>query len=309
MRTAAPSGEQHTIEHGSYRATVTEVGASLRALSHDGRPLVRGFAADEVMPLYSGAVLAPWPNRLADGRYEYDGKVHQLPLNEPERHNAVHGLVAWQPWDLRDRTASSVRLGTWVWPSPGYPFALDLEIGYALGPGGLDIELTAVNAGQDPAPYACSIHPYFIAGEGEVDDWSLELPAGAYLDVDDERLLPTELLTVEGRPFDFRRAAPLRGLSIDHAFTALDFDGDGCTEAVVRDTNGSGVRIRWAQGCPWVQVHTADRPEAVYDRKALAVEPMTCPPNAFVSGADLITLQPAESRTVTWQIGIPRVGA
>ncbi len=302
MKTTAPSGEQHTIEHGAYRATITEIGASLRALEHDGRALVRGFAAEEVMPLYSGAVLAPWPNRLADGSYEFDGEVHQLPLNEPDRHNAVHGLVAWQPWDLRDRTASEARLVTRVWPRPGYPFALDLEIGYALGPEGLDIELTAVNTGPGPAPYACSIHPYLIAGEGAVDDWSLDLQAGAYLDVDDERLLPTELLTVEGRPFDFRTAAPLRELSIDHAFTALDFDDDGWTEAVVRDAGSHGVRIRWDQGCPWVQVHTADRPEPVYDRKALAVEPMTCPPNAFVSGTDLITLQPAESRTVTWRI-------
>ena len=94
----APSGEQITITRGDQLAVIVEVGGGLRSYSTGGRELVDGYGAHEMSSSGRGQVLIPWPNRLEDGSYEFDGKHHQLPLNEPERRNAIHGLVRWTTW-------------------------------------------------------------------------------------------------------------------------------------------------------------------------------------------------------------------
>ncbi|PRX49406.1 aldose 1-epimerase [Prauserella shujinwangii] len=297
-----PSGAQVELEHAGYRAVVTEVGAALRVLEHEGRPLVRPFGEDELMPVYSGAVLAPWPNRIGDGRYRYGGREYQVPLTEPERSTALHGLVAWLPWRPVSRSAARVDLACTLWPTPGYPFPLGLTMAYTLDTDGLEARLTAENLGGAPAPYGCSIHPYLVGGAGHVDDWTLELPAARYLDVDPRRLLPAGERAVEGTPFDFRSGRAPRGTEVDHAFGAIGFGPDGAASAVVRGGDGRGVRIVWDRACPWVQVHTADRPEPELHRTGLAVEPMTCPPDAFRTGRDLVHLAPGATHTVTWRL-------
>ena len=96
------------IANGPYTATVSETGATLVSLDFDGEPLISGGAADEAMVDFRGAVLAPWPNRVDQGRYEFDGQPYQLALSETSRGNALHGLIAWQPWTPSSVTASSV---------------------------------------------------------------------------------------------------------------------------------------------------------------------------------------------------------
>ena len=288
--------------HG-YTAAVTPLGATLRLLAHHDRPLVRGFAADAARPVYSGAVLAPWPNRIGDGRYRYDGAEHELPINEPDRATALHGLVANVPWEVVRRTPEAVVLRHRLSPQPGYPFQLDLDMTYRLDAGGLAATLTARNTGSATAPYGCSIHPYLVAGEGRVDDWTLRLPADRYLDVDPDRLLPTGERAVVGTSYDFREPRPIGSAFIDHAFAV-----PGQASATLTGPDGTGTRISWDERCPWVQLHTADRPEPELHRTGLAVEPMTCPPDAFRSGVDLVHLRPGEEHTVTWRLSAVEQG-
>ncbi len=296
-----PSGEQHALSAGSYRAVVTEVGGALRSLTHDGRDLVVPWPAGEPQRLYRGAVLAPWPNRVRDGRYTWAGREQQLALTEPARRAALHGLVAWSPWRVLGRTARSVELGVRVWPQQGYPHALDLRSVTALDDEGLAWSLAATNVGDTPAPYGCSIHPYLVAGPGRVDDWTLQLDADATLDVDPERLLPDRAnpttTSVAGTGLDLRSPRSLAATAIDHAYT-----GVGERAARLRTGDGSGVVMTWEQHCPWVQVHTADRPEPEDHRVGVALEPMTCPPDAFGTGVDLVELAPGQSHAVTWRI-------
>jgi len=297
-----PTGDQHDVASGPYAATVTEVGASLRSLTHGGTPLVRGFGADEMPPVSRGAVLAPWPNRIGDGRYEFGGATHQVPLNEVDRRNALHGLVSWAPWRLVDRTTSHVVLGHRQWPSPGYPYLLDLQIAYALNDNGLSVRLSATNAGDMPAPYGCSMHPYLAAGPGHVDAWTLDLPATHYLEVDPDRLLPRDVRPVDGSSHDFRGGRIVGEQMLDTAYTGVTFGADGTAVARVTDADGSGVALHWDTVSPWVQVYTADGPKPALDRTGLALEPMTCPPDAFRSGTDLVVLEPGDSHAVTWRI-------
>ncbi len=300
-----PSGEQFELRAGRTSAVVTEVGGGLRSLRVGDRDLVAGYPADRMCPVSRGAVLAPWPNRIRDGRYRWDGAELQLPLTEPGRGNALHGLVSWLPWTPVFRAEDAVGLGCRVWPQPGYPFQLDLTVTYRVGDDGLVWRLDARNSGATAAPYGCAVHPYVLGGPGRVDDWSLTLPVDRYLEVDPERLLPVGLRPVEGSGFDFRSAAPLGGVDVDHAFTGVRPDPDGVARAVVRSADTAGVVVEWDPAVlPWVQVHTAGRPEPELDRAGLAVEPMTCPPDAFRSGDGLVRLEPGQSHSAWWRIAL-----
>jgi aldose 1-epimerase len=300
------NGDRYPIGSDGYVAEVTEVGASLRLLRYDERDLVAPFPDDAMRPVYRGTVLAPWPNRVADGRYTFGGTTHQLPVNEVDRMNALHGLVAWSSWRLVEHTSEQVVLTHRIHPRAGYPFLLDLQVSYRLEAGGLTWQMRAVNCGHEPAPYGCAHHPYLVAGQGGVDDWSLHLPAEQYLEVTPDRLLPVGVGPVRGTELDFRTARRVGPTEVDHAFTGLVRDAEGSTQATLTDGSGSGVAMRWGAELPWVQVHTADRPEPELHRSGLAVEPMTCPPDAFNSGQDLVRLAPGETHSASWTLAAIR---
>jgi aldose 1-epimerase len=295
------TGDTYWLAADQYVAAISESGARLRSLEHDGRPLVAPFSDSELPPVYRGAVLAPWPNRIGDGLYTFGGQVHQLPINEPDRMTALHGLVAWEGWTLSAVSSAEVTQHCRIWPQSGYPFMLEITIVYGLDATGLTISLTARNDGDRSAPYGCSIHPYLVAGPGLVDDWSLQLPADRYVDVDELRLLPTALRSVTGTTMDFRSPQILAQRRIDHALTGLAFESNECS-AQLRHSDGLGVQMTWDDACRWVQIHTADRPEPHLNRSGLATEPMTCPPNAFQSGEGLIELEPGDAVTTRWRI-------
>lgn len=299
------SGTHFGLSAGGYHATIASVGASLRTLEHKGRPLVVPFDADEVRPAFRGATLAPWPNRVVDGRYTFDGVEQQLALTEPGRGHALHGLAAWLDFAAVDRSGSSVTFAATIEAQAGYPHRLEVSVAFTLDEAGLHTVVTATNTGPTAAPWGTAPHPYLVAGEGRVDDWTLSLPADAVLPVDPVRLIPSELTSVEVEGdgvFDFRAPRRIGDTFIDHAFTGLTRDADGIATVALRAADGSGVEMVWDEACPWVQIHTADQPDSAVSRLGLAVEPMTCPPDAFNSGTDLVVLQPGESSSASWTI-------
>ncbi|GAB3127040.1 aldose 1-epimerase family protein [Glaciibacter psychrotolerans] len=299
------SGTQFELVFGDYTARIASVGATLRSLTHQGRDLVVPFDADEVRPAFRGATLAPWPNRVVDGRYTVDGVTHQLSLSEPERGHALHGLASWLDFIPLEESADSVTLAATIEPQTGYPFRLQLRVIFTLSAEGLRQTVMARNTGNVPAPYGAGPHPYLIAGEGRVDDWTLTLPAAQVLLVTEDRLIPislTDVATEADGALDFRTPRVIGETFIDHAFTELTRDGEGTAEVRLTAPSGTGVSMSWSTGCTWVQVHTADQPTRKASRRGLAVEPMTCPPDAFNSGTDLIMLNPGQLASVGWSI-------
>lgn len=303
------SGIQHVLRHGHCEAVVASVGASLRSFTHDGRDLVVPFEADEVRPAYRGATLAPWPNRVVDGRYAFGGTEHQLPLTEPARGHALHGLAAWLDYDAVDKGSDHVTLAAVIEPQTGYPWRVRVTTTFALGDGGLTQTVRAENLAAHPVPFGTGPHPYLVAGEGTVDDWTLELPASDVLQVTPDRLIPTTLGPVDAA-FDFRSPRAIGATEIDHAFTALAADDDGVSTVRVTDAAGRGVGMAWDAACPWVQVHTADLPGGAAQpghRGGLAVEPMTCAPDAFNAprydfDPGLIVIEPGAVAEASWRI-------
>jgi len=297
------SGRQLTITARGYRAEIASIGATLRALTFEGRDLVIPFDADEVRPAHRGATLAPWPNRIVDGRYAFDGATYQLALTEPARSQALHGLVTWLDFAVREIADDRVVLAAVIQPQTGYPFRVEVQVEYSVDATGLHQRVTGRNLGADAAPWGTGPHPYLTAGDEHVDDTELLLPASEVLTVTADRLSPVALESVDAHPeWDFRAPRRIGDTFIDHAFTGLQRDARGAAAVRLRGASGAGVEMVWDAGCPWVQVHTADLPDPAASRRGLAVEPMTCPPDAFNSGTDLIVLEPGAAHTAGWSI-------
>ncbi|WP_435769147.1 aldose 1-epimerase family protein [Nocardioides sp. SYSU DS0651] len=296
---SAPTGKQYVIASGRYRAVLTEAGAALRELTYDGRPLVEGFAEDAMPGGGSGQLLVPWPNRIRDGRYEFAGRSLQLPLTEPSRSNASHGLVRWAAWSVAAHEPDRIELSCFLAAQTGYPWALDLRVSYTLGDDGLHVTQAATNLADSPAPYASGAHPYLMAGVGPCDGWELQLPANTRLLTDDERLLPVGREDVTGTDADFRTPRRIGTTVVNHAFTDLDRDGRGTATTTVVG-HGGAVALWVDEHHRWLQVYTGD--ETRTPRSSLAVEPMTAPPDAFNSGEDLVVLEPGERFAASWGI-------
>jgi aldose 1-epimerase len=295
----SPTGVQVEVSGGGYAATITQVGATLRELRHRGRALVAGFDPAQPMPTFNGALLAPWPNRIADGSYEFDGTTYQLPISEPARNTALHGLVAWQAWDVRSAGPDRAELGTVLYPQRGYPFLLTLTARFTAADDGLRIDISARNDGASDAPYGISMHPWFLAPPEPLRDWTLTLPARQVLTVDD-RLLPTGSQPTTGK-LDYTAGRLLGDTALDHTFTDLAFV-DGVATARLVSPEGAGIELSWGSQCRWLQVCTGDEAGPEVNRRAVAIEPMTCPPDAFRSGVGLIRLAPGQTNDVWWRI-------
>ncbi len=294
--TTPASGTQYTITHGGYAATIASIGASLRELTVDGRPLVVAFGADEVRPKFRGSMLAPWPNRIVDGKYSFDGESYQVAITEPERGHALHGLVAWLDFALVSQEQAEVVLEGVIQPQAGYPWRVVVTVTNTLSDAGLATTVTATNESATAAPYGTGPHPYLVGGSGRVDEWTLDLPAESVL-LTTDTLAPTDVVPVQSAGLDWREPRPVGDTFIDHAFTGL-----GAARVRLTDGSGTGVEMTWGPECRWVQLHTADLPNPATSRRGLAVEPMTCPPDSFNSGTDLIRLEPGIPVSAGWSI-------
>jgi aldose 1-epimerase len=299
---APPSGEQFEIVHGEQRATIVEVGGGVREYSSAGRDVLEPYPLEEMCDGAHGTVLVPWPNRLSDGRYRFDGRELQLALSEPEKGNAIHGLARWRAWRALEHLADSVTMEIRLHPEPGYPFDLRVRVHYALAANGLTVTTSARNVGPEPCPYAAGQHPYLSPGAGTIDACALELPADTLIETDHERQLPTGRRPVAGGELDYRDPRTIGEGRIDSPFTDLRRDADGLARTRLTAADGSCVELWVDDSYRVLEVFTGDTLAPGRRRTGLGLEPMTSPPNAFASGEGLIRLEPGESRQARWGV-------
>jgi len=303
MSPSPPSGQQFVLTFGDQRAVVTEVGAGLRTYTVADRDLIDGYDEDEMCAIGRGQLLLPWPNRIEDGQYEFGGTVYHTPLTEPARHNALHGLTRWVNWRAVEHAAERVLMSLVLHPQEGYPFFLELEAEYRLSAAGLTVRTTSTNTGTHAAPYGAGHHPYLTVGT-LIDEALLKLPALMRLEVKD-RLIPTgRLLPTKGTAYDFLELQAIGSLRMDTAFANLIPESDGMIRVRLQAPGGDPARTLWMEPVyRFLMVYTPDAiPQASRRRRSIAVEPMTCAPNAFRSGDGLIVLQPGQSTSATWGI-------
>jgi len=290
------------IAHGKQEAIVTEVGATLRSYRLGDWALLDGFGADEWAQGGRGQVLAPWPNRLGDGHYQFNGRTSQAALDEPERANAIHGTVRWLPWRLDAHVQNVVALVCAIHPTPGYPYSVSLRVEYRLGRDGLSVSSVATNTGTETAPFGLGFHPYVRAGAGAIDSSVLSLPATERLVLDDRGLPTGDERSVTGTEFDFTRGRTIGTTRLDTAYCALDRDAVGLAWSSLSDPDSGRVVAQWVdERFTHLMCYTGDtlaNPDE--RRRALAIEPMTCAPDALRSGRGLIVLEPGEQWEGTW---------
>ena len=300
--TTVATGDQWVIGHGHQRAVITEVGATLRSFTVEDRAVVDGFGPAEWSHGGRGQVLAPWPNRLGDGRYTFQGAQAQAPINEPERGNAIHGLVRWMPWRMVGRAQNQVTMACELRPSPAYPFALRLTLEYRLGRDGLTVATEAENLGEVDLPFGLGFHPYLTVGTPTVDQIRLTVPAERRL-ICDDRGLPTTSAPVSGTEFDFTQGRLIGVTRLDTGYTGLRRDADGRARVELDHPDGAGGATLWAdERFGYLMIFTGDTLDPASRRTAVAVEPMTCPPDALRSGTDVTVLRPGARWTGTWGI-------
>jgi aldose 1-epimerase len=297
-----PSGEQHEISHGEQRAVVVEVGGGLRTYEADGGPLLDGYAVDEMCSGGRGQPLIPWPNRLRDGSFQFGGSSYQLTLTEPAAHNAIHGLVRWANWTLADREEHRVVVEHVLHAQPGWAWPLHLTIEYSLADDGLSVATTATNVGREACPYGAGQHPYVTFGGQSIDSVVMKAPGRRYLEPD-ARGIPIASHDARGTSLDYTEARELGAAQLDTGYTELDRDGDGLARVLLEDRDTGRRATLWVdRAYSYLMLFTGDTLEPQARRRGLAVEPMTCAPNAFQSGDGLVILEPGAGHTARWGI-------
>lgn len=296
------NGHQFTIAADGYVAVVTELGAMLRKLTYQGRNVTVPFGENDVPPASSGQQLIPYPNRIEDGVYTFEGRTYELPIDEHDRNNAIHGYGYRAYWTLESLTESSVTL-SWRAPNmPGYPFDVTVVTTFALDGDGLHITIAATNHGEGDAPWALAIHPWLSNGfdgygdeiDGQNAQCSLTLPADTHVTVND-RLLPTGTEPVDGTKYDFRTARPLTEQPYDDAWTDLRHAEDGTVTALFDRPDGMRIEVGGDETITSFQVCTATGFAPDNHPCGVAVEPQTAYANAFRTGDDLIVIAPGET--------------
>lgn len=288
------SGREIVVQAGEYEARVVTVGAGLAGLRYRGHDLVVPHGVGECPPGYLGKVLMPWPNRIAGGSYSWEGATYDLPVDEPTFGTSLHGFVAFQEWEIAEANASSVILHTLIAARYSYPWTLLASARYSLDPdAGLTVELSATNIGEGTAPYGVGFHPYLAVDDARADELELTNPASIIYEAN-ASMIPVAAHDVASFGLDFRSPTLFGDSRLDHAFAGLP---EGTWTVTLRDP-ASGVGVSLSSDARWLQVYSAD----YIGRVGVAVEPMSCPPNAFNSGRDVVALGPGESYMLSARI-------
>ena len=298
-----PAGRVIVLERDGVRAELGTVGAVLLSVTVGGADLTLPTVAGGPPEKYNGVILSPWPNRVRAGRWTLDGAVQQLDITEPERGGSLHGLLAYTDYEIVEQTPDAATLAATLYPQHGWPFLLETTVRYELAPDGLTVTHGARNLSTARAPYATGSHPYLKVGDAPIAELELTVPASSYFAVD-EHMDPTGEVPVEGTPVDVRSPRRVGDLDLDTAYGRVEHAnvsaGRGDVAWLIAP---DGARTTLWQSTAWgyVQVFTTDEmPSADGPIDAIAVEPMTAPPNALNSGQDLLWIEPGATWEGSW---------
>jgi aldose 1-epimerase len=307
----APTGEQFRLTRstplGLAEATIVELAASVREFRLGGVDLTEPYGEFSLPPFGDGIVLVPWPNRIEDGVWVLDGKQLQLDLTEPDKHNAIHGLLRNTPYRVVEQSDGAITLAATVFPQHGYPFFLTTSVRHELTDDGMTVTHRITNESDSPAPVAIGSHPFFQIGDVATDDLTLTVHAGNHFPVD-ERLIPSAELPVDGTIYDLRAGRKVSDVSLDDAFG--DVQPQDRVTATLTAPDGRSVSLWQDENFPYVQIFTTRIfPRGTGHVTAIAMEPMTAPANAFNSGQSLTWLEPGATWEASWGIRYTVPGA
>ncbi|EPS5527701.1 MULTISPECIES: aldose-1-epimerase [Klebsiella pneumoniae complex] len=286
------SGQTVELRAGDYEAIIVTTGAGLAQLKRNGRHLTLPHRPEDMPPAHLGKVLIPWPNRIANGSYTFDNETLHPAINDSASGAAIHGLLAWHNWHIARKRSNEVMLTAFLPPNYGYPFMLRAEVTWTLDSiAGLQARICATNIGDTDAPYGAGAHPYLTCNLQKIDSCELLIPRSQLFDP-----VRRQYASIKNSDMDFTIQRIIDGTRIDHSFNVIK-DKEPWEVRLTSSLQGMSVWLRSTQ--PWVQIYSGEK----LDRKGLAVEPMSCPPDAFNSKIDLIRLKPGETHHLLFSIG------
>ena len=216
------SGKTINLISEDYTATIVTMGGAIAGLRFHGRDITMPFDPESIPVAHQGKILAPWPNRISDGKYSFEDHDYQLAITELSTMSASHGLVAWKDWHILEMTSSSVALRTYVSPIYGYPFLIRMTARYELVNGmGLRVSVRALNEGPTPAPYGVGMHPYITCNQALIDDCKLTMPFTKCFSLT-ERKVPDQEVDAASLGFDFTHGRKIGNTEIDHCFISSE---------------------------------------------------------------------------------------
>ena len=267
------------LRYGAWEAVVAAYGASLRGVTKSGEAVATGYRGKANKQGGQGDVLIPFPGRVGGGTYTWDGTTHQMPQTDKDGPNAIHGFVRTVDWAVAEQSESSVRFTLAFTGAQGYPFPLDLEIAYSLSQDGLQCDFAITNAGESAAPVAAGFHPYFTVGSEWVNTDSLTLPFASVLEM--KQFIPTgTIFSVAEAGLDFQAPKTVGATVFNHCFLAPQRDALGRANVVLTG-NGKAVTVWMDESFDYVVLYTGENMPLEYQRRSLAIEPMTCGSDAF----------------------------
>ncbi|MDX2189645.1 MAG: hypothetical protein SFY32_07260 [Bacteroidota bacterium] len=295
---------------GEYLEVIPDLGAALNALvlrkENSFVDIIDGCQTSEEIEsegkkYYKGNLLFPFPNRIADGKYEFEGKKYQLEINEPDKNNAIHGLLAFEKFYVKKFETnggfihlelSYISEGT----NPGWPFKCKVTVKYSLtSDEGVTCKTIVENTDNVNIPFGIGWHPYFKS-LNRVDSLELQIPTDGFFEVDN-RMIPNGKSTKEN-PFATKKA--IQNTNFDTGF-AFNSPTSNNTIELYDSVKNATLQI-WFEGglgkYNFCQLYIPPH------RKTIAVEPMTCPTNAFNTGVGLISLAPGQTHEVSFGIKV-----
>lgn len=240
--------------------------------------------------LAKGNFLIPFPNRIENGTYTFEGKKYQLPCNHQPENHAIHGLLWDKPFTITEQNIAddsvSIKAEHTIEPDQytGYPFHLHSIITITLSTKKLTIEISAKNNGNQNLPYGAGWHPYITTGK-TIDDCTLNIPSNHIMELSDTSvMIPTGKIIETTVP----KGEKLETTTFDTCFTPL----------ISHETIFENIHLFQDKTMNFLQIYTPEQ------RTSIAIEPMSCAPNAFNNGMGLISLAPHQSVMHTFGIFI-----
>lgn len=281
---------KQTINSGNLELEIDTLGARITRFTSNGKEVMK-TAKDELQG-YNGMVLAPWPNRIPNGKYNLDGNEHQLEVNEIDRNNALHGFAFKTEFEVTHHSENQINLASVLINPAGYPFEIFMQLQYKLDAKGFSCQVRATNQSNIDVPFGIAFHPYYPVD----DETQISIPANKHI-VTNQQMIP---IGEEPNPHK--------------TFMYSEVDFDDCFSELERNNGIAEIKIQsreqlitlWQdQAFDFVMVYTTnDFDAAEGTKKVIAIEAQSCTANAFNTDPPL--LGPGEIFEGSWGLSLGR---
>ncbi|MHA8106080.1 aldose epimerase family protein [Aquirufa sp. 5-AUSEE-100C1] len=280
-----------SADQSAYFEIIPSVGGMLSQLNWSGDVMKIPFSSQYPLatnPYHPSALLSPWVNRVRNGNYSFEGRNYQLPINEENLGNAIHGLLARKPFSYQTEGPKAIVNFEYQAEEKAYPFPFETILTYEFDANNVfHMQFEAKNTGEGNMPFACGWHPYFKLPEGELTEWNIRFDSLSKFHSD------SQMIPLREEPYDASHGVNLGKETLDNVFRLKPMD----KHQTVFESGQSILTIEQSSiDFPFLVVFAPEK------ENCLAIEPMTANTDAYNTGDGLRILAPGEKFQSTVKI-------